>query len=170
MTQLVIIRHGDAGDQATFAETGEPDHRRPLSRKGRKQIGAAVEGLLALVPSCELVATSPFTRAVQTARIVARAYAGVDQETTDVLQPGTAPEDFVAWFNSHPDADTVIVVGHQPDLGRLATWLLTGTNDTRIEFKKGGACLLVFEGRIMRGAGHLHWLMGPKQLAAVALG
>lgn len=166
--QLAIVRHADAGDPAEFAQTGQPDRLRPLSRKGRKQMGAAAKGLLMLVPACDMIATSPYTRAVQTAEIVARAYDDADLEVTETLQPGSAPEDLVAWINTHADADVVIVVGHEPDLGLLATWLLTGTNESRIEFKKGGACLLAFEGRIKRGAGRLRWLMGPKQLAAIA--
>jgi phosphohistidine phosphatase len=166
--QLVIVRHADAGDRTESAQTSQPDRLRPLSRKGRKQMRAAAKGLRTLVPTCDVIATSPYTRAVQTAEIVARAWDDADWEKTKTLRPGSALEDFVAWINTHADADVVVVVGHEPDLGRLTTWLLTGRNESRIEFKKGGACLLTFEGRVRRGAGRLHWLIGPRQLAAAA--
>ena len=164
--KLVIVRHADAGDKEEFAKTGEPDELRPLSDKGRKQMTSAVEGLRTLVPKCDLIATSPYVRAVQTAEIVSDAY-GVGAEETATLEPGAAPDDFVHWLRNR-DADVVIIAGHEPDLGELTTWLMTGASESHVEFKKGGACLLEFDGQVKRGGGVLRWLMGPKELAALA--
>lgn len=166
--KLVIVRHADAGDAEAFAKTGKPDTLRPLSPKGRKQMKEAAEGLRSLVADCDVIATSPLTRAVQTAAIVAKSYEDATETTTDTLVPGTHPEEFERWLASQGSAEVVMAVGHEPHLGQLATWLMTGQIESRIEFRKGGACLLEFEDDVKHGEATLRWLMGPKELAALA--
>jgi phosphohistidine phosphatase len=167
--KLLIVRHADAGDQEEFAKTGKPDHLRPLSRKGEDQMRAAAAGLAKLVKSVDLIVTSPYVRAVQTADIVRSAYGSVPQETSRTLEPEVAPEKFVEWLRSHDDKDVICAVGHEPHLGILTTWLIAGIDDSRVDMKKGGACLLDFEKRAKKGAATLRWLMGPKVLAAVRI-
>lgn len=130
---------------------------------------AAVRGLQELVPSADLLVTSPYTRAVQTQEIVRAAYGDkLPTETTDTLEPERSPAEFEEWLRSHAgDADVVIAVGHEPQLSTLATWLMTGSEESHIELRKGGACLLLFESRVKRGEGALRWLMGPKELKQV---
>ncbi|HYV98733.1 MAG TPA: phosphoglycerate mutase family protein, partial [Gemmatimonadaceae bacterium] len=72
--QLCLFRHGDAGDRAEFAKTGQPDDLRPLSEDGREEVMLAAQGLHELLGSCDLLATSPLTRARQTAEIIAGAF------------------------------------------------------------------------------------------------
>ena len=165
--KLLIVRHADAGDREEFAKTGKPDELRPLSDKGRKQMKGAAEGLRSLVPKVDLVATSPYTRAVQTAKIVADAYGEVEEETTATLEPESAPEDLEAWLGDHDLVDVVILVGHEPHLGEIVTWLMTGRGESHVEFRKGGAALLEFPDLVKKGHGTLRWLMGPKELAAL---
>src|SRR6185503_917774 len=155
--RLVIVRHADAGEREEFAKTGKPDELRPLSEKGRKQMRDAAAGLRTLVPRCDLIVTSPLTRAVQTAKIVADEYESVEQETTAVLEPETAPDAFQAWILERAGVNAAIIVGHEPHLGELATWLMTGAKESRIEFKKAGACLLEFDGAPKKAAGTLRW-------------
>jgi phosphohistidine phosphatase len=166
--KLLIVRHADAGDAVEFAKTGKSDDQRPLSEKGREQMKKAAVGLKELVPAADLVVMSPYVRAVQTAEIVKAAYGNVAQETTQTLEPEVPPSEFEAWLREHADHEVVIAVGHEPHLGTLATYLLCGSDDSRVEMKKGGACLLVFDKRAKRGDGMLRWLMGPKQLARQA--
>jgi phosphohistidine phosphatase len=168
--KLVLVRHADAGDANEFAQTGQPDHLRPLSDKGREQMRSVVEGLLKLVPNCDVVATSPYTRAIQTAGFILAAYQLTDAETTSVLEPESQPSDFNGWIREHASAHVVIVAGHEPHLGLLATWLMTGAGRSRVDFKKGGACLLAFDGVAAQDRGMLQWLMGPKELAAAGAG
>ena len=49
----------------------------------------------------------------------------------------------------------------------LATWLMTGSDESRVDLKKGGACLIVFEKKLKRRSGVLRWLMGPTELKAI---
>ena len=165
--KLVIVRHADAGDSEEFAKTGQPDALRPLSDKGRQQMKDGVPGLAKLVPKCDLIVTSPYTRAVQTANYVATAYEAPVLETS-TLEPETAPDDFVHWLREGEEADVVIATGHEPHLGLLVTWLMTGASESHVDLKKGAACQLDFDGDIRKGTGVLRWLMGPRELAALA--
>jgi hypothetical protein len=45
---------------------------------------------------------------------------------------------------------------------------MVGIAGTRVEMKKGGACLLAFEDQPRKGSGVMQWLMGPKHLAQLA--
>ena len=56
--------------------------------------------------------------------------------------------------------ETVILVGHNPDLSAYAGWLL-GADETAIELEKGAAALIEFEGEIEKGTGRLGWLVTP---------
>ena len=55
-------------------------------------------------------------------------------------------------------------VGHEPSISLILSWLLTG-NERRIHaFRKGGACLLEFEGEVAAGTATLLWALTPSQL------
>jgi phosphohistidine phosphatase len=163
---LLIIRHGIAEDKDVFATTGQGDDLRPLTEKGRKKMARVARGLRAIVPQVALFAASPLVRARETADIVAREYGGEIGEITETLRPDASLDDFVEWLDSRGERTVVAVVGHEPHLGALATWLMCGTGESHIELKKGGACLVSFDDRPKRGGATLHWLMTPAQLEA----
>lgn len=165
--RLVIVRHADAGDREEFAATGRPDSERPLSDKGRSQMRGVVKAVRSLVPACRLVVTSPYVRAAQTAELLAGAWPDAAVEATDALEPGARPEQLAELLAGKGRHQAVAVVGHEPDLGVLATWCMTGHDESRMVFKKAGACLLEFERGVTRGGGDLLWLMTARQLAAL---
>lgn len=163
--QLLIIRHADAGDADQFALTRQPDSKRPLSDKGREQMDSASRALCLLVPKINLLATSPYVRAMQTAEIVLARYPNAAREVTDTLVPEKDPESFVRWLRAQGSREIVSAVGHEPHLSTLITWLVAGTDGSRVELKKGGAALISFKQPPAKGAGVLEWLMTGKQLA-----
>jgi phosphohistidine phosphatase len=165
--QLVVIRHAIAEDRATFAATGQDDEQRPLTEEGRRRMALAARGLRSLVDSLDLIASSPLTRARQTAEIVAEAYGGMPVETSVALMPGRRAEDVVEWLRHHTKLERVAIVGHEPDLSDLVSILLLDEGTSFFVFKKGGACLLDFAGRIEPGDATLRWLLRPKQLRAL---
>ncbi len=156
--RLVIIRHGPAGDRSEWEAEGRDDRLRPLTTKGKKEVRRAAKGLRILVPQLDTLATSPLTRAVETADIVAEAY-GCEVQVLDSLTPESRPEQLMAWLEDHRAAATVGVVGHEPHLSALVAFLLTGRPTSFTELKKGGACQLELADPPRPGRATLQWLL-----------
>jgi phosphohistidine phosphatase len=114
--QLVIVRHAEAA-------SGEPDELRPLTAEGRDAARALGEQLAAEGIRPDAVVTSPLLRARQTARELARP-TGLDPESDERLAPGATAEGVKAAAEGR--GETVVVVGHQPDCGRIAAELTGG--------------------------------------------
>ena len=165
---VLVIRHAIAEDRDVFARTEKDDDERPLTDEGRKKMARGAQGLHALVPKLDLIASSPLVRAQQTAAIVAKEYGTRVDETTKVLEPDARLEGFVKWASSHEEKETIAVVGHEPHLSALVTWLMSGLDDSRLELKKGAACFLGFSGRPRRAGAVLHWLHTPATLRQLA--
>ena len=166
--KLIVVRHGAAMDREEFAATGEPDDLRPLTKKGKNEMESVAEGLRQQVDTLDKLGTSPLVRARETADIIADAYKIELPEVTRSLMPGAGFDEFEKWCDGLNNAKTVAVVGHEPHLSTLVTWLLTGDKDSRVRLKKGGACLLEFESEVRKGAGILNWLLTPRQLSKTA--
>lgn len=111
---LILWRHAEA-------EAGEPDLGRRLTAKGIKQAERVAAWLDGHLPDTTRILASPADRAQQTALALKRKF-----RTLDELGPGasaTAVLAAVGW----PDArESVLVVGHQPTLGEVASLLLAG--------------------------------------------
>ena len=165
---LLVIRHGVAMDRDKFARTGRSDDERPLTSAGRKEMARVARGLRVLVPALDALSPSPLVRARETAEIVARAYRSKAGSATHALDPDARPTELIRWAGRHGKDDTVAIVGHEPHLGALVTWLIAGVNERRVELKKGGACLLRFDGAARRAGAHLEWLLAPAQLRAAS--
>ncbi len=161
---LVIIRHAIAEDRDIFAQTGKDDSQRPLTERGQERMRRAAGGLHGLVPSFDVIATSPYTRANETADIVAAVYGGPDPVLVDALVPGGDRQAFLSWLTTKDSDSTGAAVGHEPDLGMLASWLLAASREHFVEFKKGAACLVHWDGKPSAGAGWLSWALTPGQL------
>ena len=165
--KLLVIRHSIAEDRAEFAESGSADDLRPLTRRGRKKMKRAARGLAELVDHLDVLATSPLVRAQETAAIVAKRFGDVAVTQSDALQPEQPFEALLEWLRHLDDAEMVAVVGHEPHLSGLASWLLSGQERTLFELKKGGACLLEFDHLIEAGGAQLRWLLTPAALRAL---
>ena len=166
--ELLIVRHAIAVEREEFAATGRPDGDRPLTDYGRRRMRKNARGIHRIAPRLDVVGASPYLRAADTARIVAET-SGVERlETIDALTPDHHPRDLLPWLSQQDPGATVAVVGHEPHLGALVTWLVGGRDGVNAEFKKGGACLLRFDGRIDAGTAVLQWMLTPAQLRAIA--
>lgn len=127
---LILWRHADA-------EGGSPDSERRLTERGRSQADRVSTWLKPRLPGDCAVLVSPAVRAQQTASALGRQFVtspatGVDARATDVVN--------AAGWPSRPG--TVVIVGHQPTLGRVAAMLLSGT-ESDWEFTKGALWWLV---------------------------
>jgi phosphohistidine phosphatase len=161
--QLLLIRHAIAEDRFEFARTGKSDYYRPLTERGRVRMGRGAAGLRTVVPAIDVLASSPLTRAVQTAEILAAAYGGLPIEHADSLATGD-PRAFLDWLGECGSDVLVAAVGHEPHMSDWAAWLLTGGRHDFALFKKGSAMLLEFPDSPKPGAALLHWFLAPAQL------
>jgi phosphohistidine phosphatase len=123
--ELILWRHADAAE-------GEPDLERRLTAKGRKQAARVAKWLHARLPSRITLLASPARRAQETAVAL-----GVAFKTYPTLAPGASIEDILGAAGWPDGKKPVIVVGHQPDLGRAAAYALSGMR-VNWSIKKGG--------------------------------
>src|SRR2546423_12982883 len=158
--QLLIIRHGTAED----APPGGDDASRSLTKAGKQEMKEVAAGLKTLVDSLDVIAASPLLRAQQTAEIVAQSYGDPPIETVDALVPGHDPIEISEWLARHASANTLALVGHEPHLGILVTWFMTGAKNSRVALGKGGAALLEFSTRVSAGSGVLQLLLTRSEL------
>ena len=172
---LLVIRHAIAEDKDAFAASGRSDDQRPLTEEGRSKMRRAAEGLRLTCPRVGVLASSPLLRARETADIVAPAFRIRRVEIVEALRPDRPFEELGVWLrrrigpNGGGDADaTIAVVGHEPHLSGLVTWLMSGGSESRMELKKGGACLLRFDREPARGEAILRWALTPSQLRKLA--
>jgi phosphohistidine phosphatase len=111
---LVLWRHAEA-------EPGEPDLGRRLTAKGHKQAERVGEWLERRLPDTARILVSPADRAQQTALALKRKF-----RTVDEIGPG-ASASAVLQAAGWPDSrEAVVIVGHQPTLGAVASFLLSG--------------------------------------------
>lgn len=163
--QLLVVRHGIAEERETWAP--RDDALRPLTADGKRKMKEGVKGLRSLVPQLDVLATSPLTRAVQTAAILAKAYDTKEPATVDALSPGQHPPALAPWLRTQATRKTVAIVGHEPGLGALTSWLAAGSERSFLELGKGGACLLDLGERVDAGEAMLLWVLRPSHLRSL---
>jgi phosphohistidine phosphatase len=163
--QLLVVRHAIAEDREAWAP--RDDALRPLTADGKKKMKEAAKGLRSIVPRVDVLATSPFTRATETAVILAKTYDKGTPTTVDALVPGQRPSALLPWLRSQAIHKTVAIVGHEPSLGALVSWLTAGSERSFVELGKGGACLLDFGERIDAGEAILLWVLRPSHLRSL---
>lgn len=159
--KLILIRHARAEERAFLRR----DRTRALTEDGRRRMRKASRGLYALLPGMLQIATSPLLRARQTAEIVAAVYDGVEIVPLPALAPGEPTRALLAWLRAQPEDAVLTLVGHEPDLGQLASVLLCGKPSGFLKFKKGAAALIEFATVPAAGKGTLAWLLTAAQLA-----
>jgi phosphohistidine phosphatase len=166
---LYLLRHGDAADRLTGGYARDED--RPLTAAGRAEARDAARALAQLGELPGLVLTSPLVRAVQTATIAAEALRPAqDPAICAALAPGGSREAVVAALLASGPPASALLVGHMPDLGELAGWLVWGQPDTPLAFRTGGLCRITVPDPPAPGTGDLRWLLPPKLLRRLGAG
>jgi phosphohistidine phosphatase len=160
--EIYLLRHGIAVERDEYRG---PDEERALTAEGRRKTRRAARAIRAMRLSFDLIFSSPLVRALQTAEIVADTPRLKRRlQLTEYLAPQTPSQKQIAWLKSLRPAPTcVLLVGHEPNLSKLISRLLTGDEDMAIHFKKGGLCKVTIE-RTGSGCATLEWLLTPKQM------
>src|SRR5260370_23633138 len=164
--KLYIVRHGIAIDRED--PKCPPDPERYLTEKGVEKTQQAAKGVAGLGVSADLLLTSPYVRAAQTAEIFASAleYSKQRIRRTDLLLPGAEPSRLFRELMKQKQASTVFLFGHAPQLDDVIATAL-GSKKHLTALKKAGVAFVELR-RLSPPIGELVWLATPKLLRRAA--
>ena len=159
--RVYLIRH------ATAAAPGSgSDGERALTDDGLREAQACGRALKALGARLRAILASPLLRACQTAQeIASRLDPSPAVEIREALAAGAGPRQYFEALQGWEDGE-VAVVGHMPDLGRVAAVLLSGAPEVSVVFKPSAVCCLDVD--VANETGTLVWFHGPEKLAELA--
>jgi len=161
---LFILRHGIAVEPGTAGY--DDDSQRPLLPKGARRLRRAAAAIEKMELSFDLVLSSPFLRARQTAEIVVKELKLKKQlRFSDALVPDGDFQALIGELNRlKPAPANLLLVGHEPHLSRFISLLVSGSAQAAIEMKKGGLCKLEVETLLVGQCAKLAWLLTPSQM------
>jgi phosphohistidine phosphatase len=161
---LYVLRHGIAVERGTPGF--KTDAERPLTPKGKRQLRQIAAAMQNLDLDFDLILSSPFWRARQTAEIVAQ-LPGLKKRLafSNELTPNGDPKALIQQLNElKPVPKNILLVGHEPYLSELMMQLISGTAAAGIELKKGGLGKLETAALRFGRCATLAWLLTPKQM------
>lgn len=162
--ELFILRHGVAVPRGSSEYPNDGD--RPLTPRGTRGMRKIAKGMRAMDLSFDRVFSSPLVRTRQTAEIAV----GILQpdhpiEYTEHLQPDGDREQFISGsLIKCGEEDRILVVGHEPYLSQLASFLLCGDDSLEMNLKKGGLCKLSIPSLRVGKCATMEWLLTPGQI------
>ena len=166
--RLSLLRHGIAADRGS--PEYENDSERPLTPKGERRMRRIAKGLLASGVSYDLILSSPYLRAKQTAEVVAQVVSTPEGvRLADTLTPEGNPRQLIeALRTDYRERLDVLLVGHEPYLSRLVSTLLTGGPNLSVVMKRGALCALDVETLRFGRCASLISLLSPRQMRRLA--
>ena len=164
--KIYLMRHGVAREPGDV--DFEVDSQRPLTAKGRDNVTQIARALKKLDVRPDLILSSPYVRAEQTAVLLAKEF---DLQKhlilSELLVPEGKAEEIIGAIVENYMADELLIVSHEPCLSLLASLLAAADLDLAINIRKGGVCCLLADD--LRSGPHaaLEWLLTPKILLKV---
>jgi len=166
--ELYLLRHGIAVDRG--AHRFRDDSHRPLTPEGIQRTRKVARSLAVLKCGFDVVLTSPYVRAKQTADIVAEVLE-IPQKLRlcSALAPTGKPRDLVADLRKHGMRDSkMLLVGHEPGMSLFASLLISGKPDADLTLKKAGLCVLDTGELVAGQCASLELLLTPKLMLRIA--
>lgn len=158
--QLVVVRHAIAYERDALRWPDDRD--RPLTPAGETKFRRAARGIGRVAGPVDTVLSSPLVRAWRTAEILAEEAGWPAPMVFESLEPERSAADVAAALMPHRMQDTVALVGHEPLLGELISFLLTGSDSGgAFPLKKGAVAAVEVDGDIPNGSS-LRYLLTPK--------
>ena len=159
---LYLIRHAISVSVGEGTEAYEDDTQRPLTEKGQKKMRQIAKGLAALGIDLDLIISSPYIRARETAEILANALKMKKKVVfSDNLVPLGDPDLLISEINEKYPVDNLAIVGHEPNLGTLTGLLVSENAKIDITYKKGGVCKCSADDLRHTRTATLEWLLTP---------
>jgi phosphohistidine phosphatase len=135
---VYIVRHAEAVEEGEML----PDEWRFLTETGRTAAKKMSTSLAKYGPKTRLTLTSPLTRAVQTAEIMAeKACRRNTVVASSLLLPGADIAELISRMKESSSAKRIMVVGHEPQLGAMVAALLC-RNEAAVSLEKG-SCVAI---------------------------
>lgn len=166
---LYIIRHAIAVEALAHGLEGQ-DSQRALTAPGRIKMRQIATGLTRLAASMDLILTSPYLRAIQTARILAKKFQLSKDKVilTENLSPAGDAARLIKDINENfGGIQSIAIVGHEPFLSSLISMLISGDPNLAITLKKGGVCRLSVATLQPGRCATLDWLLAPAHLVRI---
>jgi phosphohistidine phosphatase len=159
---LYVVRHGIAIDRED--PKCPPDPERYLTEEGVEKTKQVAKGVAALGIAPDLLLSSPYVRAFQTAEIfaVALEYPTQKIRRSDLLLPGAEPSLLFRELARDKQSSVVFLFGHAPQLDDILATSL-GLKHYITALKKAGVAFVELK-RISPPSGQLVWLAPPKLL------
>jgi phosphohistidine phosphatase len=156
--QLYILRHGTAED----GKPGHDDSRRELTNSGRRDVRNVLQAARKAMAVPDVILSSPYVRAVQTAEVAAEVleYRKDIVHSTNLV-PDSELEAVWEEVRLHRDAESLMLVGHDPLFSSLVGYLL-GAPEVSVNMKKGALARVDLGQFNARPRGVLKWLLTPK--------
>lgn len=161
---LYLIRHAIAEEETASGE----DSQRALTDKGAKKMRQIAKGLRTLGVEFDLILTSPYVRAQQTAEILGDVFKLKKRViASENLSPLGDPDQLLAEINEKYTVNSLALVGHEPYLSTLVSLLAAGGSPFEMTFKKGGVCYLTTDDLRHTRKATLEWLLTPGVLVEI---
>jgi phosphohistidine phosphatase len=155
--EIYILRHGIAEE----AQAGKPDSERALTEEGRHKLRQVLERAATAGAEPTLILSSPYRRAVETARLASQLLECGEMLKTQALLPNSAPEDVWQEIRTHRQEKSLLLAGHEPLLSQVAAYLL-GAPGMQIDMKKAGLLRIDQDGFHGPPRGVLKWMLTPR--------
>ncbi len=162
---LYILRHAKAEERsARFSD----DSKRPLTVAGEKEMFRVAKGMREMNLDFDLILSSPFARARRTAEIVTEVFDSNKLRLSKNLASGGEARKLIDELNNDfPGLKNILLVGHEPVLGKLISLLSTGGEKLSLSFKKAGLCKLTVGELRVGHCAKLEWLLKPRQIMQI---
>ncbi len=158
---LYFLRHGDAVESPYYHDT-----QRPLSDLGKRQLHGVVRFLQRTKITVDLILTSPLVRAKETSEIILAGLHTPSCITSEALTPGSSLRELLTAINMQ-QVQTLMLVGHEPQLSSAISVLTGGDEHFRLEMKKASLACVETHFPVKKGHAVLTWLLTAAQMEAV---
>lgn len=157
--KLLVIRHAIA----EYEGMGIPDSKRALSPQGKKIFHQLCKQIQFLNWPVDLLLTSPFLRAQQTAEIFSMYFSPTQTKQTESLKPSSSPESFLEELSAI-GLNSIALVGHQPFLNQFISLCLSADKREFLILKRGSMVFLEFPLIVKKHSAILKSLLDPNYL------
>jgi phosphohistidine phosphatase len=159
---LYLLRHGKAEKTASG---GGSDDERTLTGRGKSDVREIAEWIHSQDCVIDSIATSPLTRARETAAIIAEKYPAAEgPELWEELSPGVEFGRLIYRIREKHATQSLLLIGHEPSMSACIGRIVSGSGNVHIVLKKGGLAKIENFSPAEQSSGELVWLLAPRHM------